>query len=389
MGSYCIGVLLGDDIGPEIVPQAVAVLGAAVECTPGLDLQFVDMPIGARAHETTGYTLPPGTLDRLAELHGWILGPLGHAAYPHDDPNAINPHPIIRRHFDLYANIRPSRSLPGVKALHDGVDLVIVRENNEGMQPDRNMHKGKGEFMPTPDIALSTRVITRKGSERIARAAFELARARGQARTVSGESHPCGVRPHVSVIHKRTVFKLTCGLFVDTVMAVAQDFPEVEVDDHHVDSFAMLLAMKPQRFDTIVVTNMFGDILSDLAAGLVGGLGLAPGLNVGDRYAMAQATHGSAPDIAGRNIANPYAIIVSAQMLLAWLGQRNADQAAVSAAQKIDQAISLTLSQDNVRTPDLGGTATTEQFGRAVVQRLRSDTGGLSGLMITPLRRRE
>lgn len=371
MASYRIGVLPGDDIGPEIVPQAVAVLAVAVESTPGVKLQFVDMPIGAHAYETAGYTLPPGTLERLAELDGWILGPLGHAAYPRHDPNAINPHPIIRRHFDLYANIRPSRSLPGVKPLHDGVNLVMVRENNEGMQPDRNMHKGSGEFMPTPDIALSTRVITRKGSKRIARAAFELARARGQARTASGQSHPCGARPRVSVIHKRTVFKLTCGLFVDTAMEVAREFPDVDVDDHHVDSFAMALAMKPQGFDTIVVTNMFGDILSDLAAGLVGGLGLAPGLNVGDRYAMAQATHGSAPDIAGRKIANPYAIIVSAQMLLAWLGQRHADPAAVSAAQKIDHAIHLALSDDGVRTPDIGGNATTDEFGRAVIQRLR------------------
>ncbi|MGH7825655.1 MAG: isocitrate/isopropylmalate family dehydrogenase, partial [Candidatus Binatia bacterium] len=142
MGNYRIGVLLGDDIGPEIVPQTVAILTAAVEVSPGLKLEFVDVPIGACAYRTTGYTLPPGTLEKLAELDGWILGPLGHAAYPRDDPNAINPHPVIRRHFDLYANIRPSRSLPGVKALYDGVDLVIVRENNEGMQPDRNMYRG-------------------------------------------------------------------------------------------------------------------------------------------------------------------------------------------------------------------------------------------------------
>ncbi len=371
MGIYRIGVLAGDDIGPEIVPQAVGVLATAAESTPGLSLQFIDAPIGAQAYQATGYTLPPGTLERLAELDGWILGPLGHAAYPRHDPNAINPHPIIRRHFDLYANIRPNRSLPGVKALHEGVDMVIVRENNEGMQPDRNMHKGSGEFMPTPDIALSTRVITRKGSERIARAAFGLARSRAHARADSGQSHPCGSKPRVSVIHKRTVFKLTCGLFVDSVMEVARDFPDVDVDDYHVDSLAMALAMKPQRFDTIVVTNMFGDILSDLAAGLVGGLGLAPGLNVGDRYAMAQATHGSAPDIAGRNMANPYAIMVSAQMLLAWLGQRHADQSAVSAAQKIDKAIHLVLSRDGVRTPDIGGNANTDEFGRAVIQRLR------------------
>ena len=373
MGSYRIGVLLGDDIGPEIVPQAVATLAAAAEISSGLQLEFVDFPVGAQAYKTTGYTLPPGTLERLAKLDGWILGPLGHAAYPRDNQNALNPHPIIRRHFDLYANIRPSRSLPGVNALHDGVDLVIVRENNEGMQPDRNMYRGGGEFMPTPDVALSTRVITRRGSERIARAAFELARARGIARVASERRHPCGERPRVTIIHKQTVFKLTCGLFVDTAREVGRAFPDVDADDHQVDSFAMALAMKPQRFDTILVTNMFGDILTDLAAGLVGGLGLAPGLNVGERYAMAQATHGSAPDIAGRNIANPYAIIMSAQMLLAWLGRRHSDQAAIFAAQRIDDAVHLILSQDGVRTPDIGGNATTEEFGRAVINRIRAD----------------
>jgi len=373
MGSYRIGVLLGDDIGPEIVPQAVAILVAATEMAPGLRLEFVHFPVGADAYKTTGYTLPPGTLERLAKLDGWILGPLGHAAYPRGDANALNPHPIIRRHFDLYANIRPSRSLPGVNALHDGVDLVIVRENNEGMQPDRNMYKGGGEFMPTPDVALSTRVITRRGSERIARAAFELARARGIARVASERRHPCGERPRVTIIHKQTVFKLTCGLFVDTAREVGRAFPDVDADDHQVDSFAMALAMKPQRFDTILVTNMFGDILTDLAGGLVGGLGLAPGLNVGERYAMAQATHGSAPDIAGRNIANPYAIIMSAQMLLAWLGRRHSDQAAICAAQRIDDAVHLILSQEGVRTPDIGGNATTEEFGRAVISRIRAD----------------
>jgi len=373
MGSYRIGVLPGDDIGPEIVPQAVATLAAAAEISSGLQLEFVHFPVGAQAYKTTGYTLPPGTLERLAKLDGWILGPLGHAAYPRDNQNALNPHPIIRRHFDLYANIRPSRSLPGVNALHDGVDLVIVRENNEGMQPDRNMYRGGGEFMPTPDVALSTRVITRRGSERIARAAFELAQARGIARVASERRHPCGERPRVTIIHKQTVFKLTCGLFVDTAREVGRAFPDVDADDHQVDSFAMALAMKPQRFDTILVTNMFGDILTDLAAGLVGGLGLAPGLNVGERYAMAQATHGSAPDIAGRNIANPYAIIMSAQMLLAWLGRRHSDQAAIFAAQRIDDAVHLILSQDGVRTPDIGGNATTEEFGRAVINRIRAD----------------
>lgn len=368
MGSYRIGVLLGDDIGPEIVPQAVAVLAAAADLTSGLEFHFVDLPIGAAAYRTVARTLPEGTLEKLSELDGWILGPIGHAAYPRNDPHANNPHPIIRRHFDMYANIRPSRSLPGVTALHDGVDLVIVRENNEGMQPDRNMYKGGGEFMPAPDMALSVRVITRRGSERIARAAFELARARGKSRKSRGESHPVGERPRLTAIHKRTVFKMSCGLFVDTVREVAADFPDVDLDDQQVDSFAQALVMRPRQFDTIVVTNMFGDILSDLAAGLVGGLGLAAGLNAGNRYAMAQATHGSAPDIAGRNVANPYAIIMSAKMLVDWLGQRHNDAAAASAARKIDQAVYQTIYKKIARTPDIGGRSTTEEFGRAVIE---------------------
>ncbi len=371
MGIYRIGVLLGDDIGPEIVPQAIAALAAASQVTPGLDLKFFDLPIGAAAYKESAHTLPPGTLERLSQMDGWVLGPLGHSAYPSDDPNAINPHPIIRRHFDLYANIRPARSFPGIKALHEGVDLVIVRENNEGMQPDRNMYKGSGEFMPTPNMALSTRVITRQGSERIARAAFELARTREKTRAATGQTHPVGERPRVTIIHKRTVFKLTCGLFVDTVREVAAEYPGIDTEEHQVDSFALALAMKPQRFDTIVVTNMFGDILSDLAAGLVGGLGLAPGLNAGDRYAMAQATHGSAPDIAGRNIANPYAIIISAQMLLDWLGRRHSDPPATAAAHLIEQAVHHTISQNIARTPDIGGSATTEEFGQAVTHAIR------------------
>src|SRR5215468_6328274 len=366
MGSYRIGVLPGDDIGPEIVPQAVATLAAAAEISSGLQLEFVHFPVGAQAYKTTGYTLPPGTLERLAKLDGWILGPLGHAAYPRDNQNALNPHPIIRRHFDLYANIRPSRSLPGVNALHDGVDLVIVRENNEGMQPDRNMYRGGGEFMPTPDVALSTRVITRRGSERIARAAFELARARGIARVASERRHPCGERPRVTIIHKQTVFKLTCGLFVDTAREVGRAFPDVDADDHQVDSFAMALVMKPQRFDTILVTNMFGDILTDLAAGLVGGLGLAPGLNVGERYAMAQATHGSAPDIAGRNIANPYAMIMSGQMLLAWLGRKRNAPKASAAANRIQAAVKTVIAGRKHLTRDLGGQASTTDMGDAI-----------------------
>jgi 3-isopropylmalate dehydrogenase len=229
-----------------------------------------------------------------------VLGPIDHQNYP-KEPTAINPHPILRKHFDLYANIRPVRSYPGLPSLHQDVDLVIVRENNEGFQPDRNVVAGCGEFRPSHDMTISVRVITRQASAKVARAAFELARGR---------------RQHLTAVHKDTVFKLGCGMFAEECRRVAREFPDVEYDEAIVDTFAMRLVMTPQKYDVVVTTNMFGDILSDEAAGLVGGLGLAPGLCAGPRQAMAQATHGSAPDIAGRNVANPLATILSSAMML-------------------------------------------------------------------------
>ena len=230
-------------------------------------------------------------------------------AYPKGDPKALNPHPILRRKFDLMSNIRPTRSYNSIRSLHQNVDIVIIRENNEGFQPDRNMFKGQAEFMPTPDMALSMRVISRKNSEFVAKTAFELSRQRNGKRKVTA-------------IHKNTVFKIGCGLFLDCCKDIAKSYPDIEFEDRVVDTFAMNLVMKPQDFDVVVTTNMFGDILTDEAAGLVGGLGMAPGLCVGPDYSMAQATHGSAPDIAGKNIANPYAMIMSGQMMASWLGEK-------------------------------------------------------------------
>jgi 3-isopropylmalate dehydrogenase len=259
------------------------------------------MPIGRRALDSHGSTLPDGTLEALSRLDGWILGPIGHQNYP-KGPGAINPHPILRKHFNLFANVRPTRSYPDIGCLHDGVDLVIVRENNEGFQPDRNVVAGRGEFRPTEDTTISVRVITRKGSHRVARSALEIARQR---------------RKRLTLVHKNTVFKLGCGMFVEECYRAATDFPDVAVDEVIVDTFARRLVRVPQSFDTVVTTNMFGDILSDEAAGIVGGLGMAPGLCIGDGgIAMAQATHGSAPDIAGKGVTNPYAMIESARMML-------------------------------------------------------------------------
>jgi 3-isopropylmalate dehydrogenase len=348
-----IGILEGDDIGLEVVPETVKVMRAAATHS-GLDIAWEDLPIGRRAFDTFGTTMPPDTLDRLARLDGWVLGPIGHMAYPRV-PEAINPHPILRKHFDLFANIRPVKSYPGIASVHQNVDLVIVRENNEGFQPDRNVVAGCGEFRPTHDVTISVRVITRNGSSKIAHEAFELARTRDK---------------RVTVVHKDTVFKLGCGMFVEECKRVAAEFPDVRMDEAIVDTFAMRLVMTPQRYDVVVTTNMFGDILSDEAAGLVGGLGLAPGLSAGPKKAMAQATHGSAPDIAGRNIANPYAMIVSGQMLLAWLGRKHALPAATDAARRISAAVDRVMTERRTLTPDLGGTASTTEMGDAIVAAL-------------------
>jgi len=344
-----IGILDGDDIGPEIVPEAVKVMRRAAE-RAGLALEWRSLPIGRRALEEHGTTLPPETLAALEQLDGWVLGPIGHQAYP-KTPQAVNPHPILRKRFDLFANIRPTRSYPTLPCLHQDVDLVIVRENNEGFQPDRNVVAGSGEFRPNEDMTISVRVITRQGSAKVARAAFELASQR---------------RRRLTAVHKSTVFKLGCGMFAEECRGVAREFPDVAYDEVMVDTMAMRLAMTPQQFDVIVTTNMFGDILSDEAAGLVGGLGMAPGLCAGPRHAMAQATHGSAPDIAGKGIANPYAMIMSGQMLLDWLGRKHGEPRAVQAAAAIRAAVDTIILAREPLTPDLGGRAGTQDMGTAI-----------------------
>lgn len=350
-GKFGIGILEGDDIGLEVVPEAVKVMRAAAQ-QAGLSIEWHPLPIGKKALDELGYTLPPGTLEKLDALDGWVLGPIGHRAYPRDNPNAINPHPILRKHFDLYANIRPAKSYPGLPALHKDVDLIIARENNEGFPPDRNTFMGNGEFRPTPDMTISIRLITREGSAKIARAAFELARTRPRRKVTS--------------VHKNTVFKLGCGMFAEECRRVAQDYPDIAFDEVMVDTMGMKLVMRPQEFDVIVTTNTFGDILSDVAAGLVGGLGLAPALSAGPERAMAQATHGSAPDIAGRNIANPYAMIMSGQMLLQWLGHRHGEPKALHAAALMERAVQSVITAGKALTPDLGGKYGTTAMGDAI-----------------------
>jgi 3-isopropylmalate dehydrogenase len=344
-----IAVLEGDDIGLEVVPECVKVIKAAA-AKSGLAIEWLPLPIGRRAHDSHGHTLPQVTLEALRGVDGWIQGPIGHNAYPRNDPTWINP--PLRKQFELFANVKPVKSYPNLPSLHKDVDIVFLREVTEGMQSASVVLAGSGEFRPNDDISIGMRVVTRKGASRVAREAFEIARTRR--------------RRKVTAVHKEPIFKLVCGMFAEECRKVAKQYPDVELEEALVDGFAMKLVMKPQQYDVVVTTNQFGDILTDEGAGLVGGLGLAPGLCVGERQAMAQATHGSAPDIAGQGIANPYAMIVSGKMLLEWLGRKRGEPAATEAARRIDVAVERVIAEARHLTRDLGGTARTADMGDAI-----------------------
>ena len=344
-----IGVLLGDDIGHEVVPECVKVMKAGAAAT-GLTVDWRPLPIGKHGHEQHGNTLPQSTEAELRTLDGWIMGPIGHAAYPRNDPTWVMP--PIRKKFDLFAALRPSRAFPNVASIHKNVDIVFVRELTEGMLYSETVVAGAPEFRPNDDITVAMRVITRKGASRVAREAFELARTRP--------------RKKVTAAHKEPVYRLACGMFAEECRKVAKQYPDIAFEEAMIDTISMKLVMAPQQYDVVVTTNQFGDILSDIGAGLVGGLGLAPGLCVGDRQAMAQATHGSAPDIAGRNIANPYAMIMSGQMLMGWLGRKHASAQATAAAEKMLAAVAQVVTQGKQVTRDLGGKASTQEMGDAI-----------------------
>jgi 3-isopropylmalate dehydrogenase len=339
----------GDDIGLEVVPEAVKVMKAAAAKT-GLAIEWHELLIGKAGHEKYGNTLPQITEDTLRGLDGWFMGPIGHGAYPRGDMTWVMP--PIRKKFDLFTALRPSLSHPTIPSIHKNVDIAFFRELTEGMLYSETVVAGLPEFRPNDDITISSRVITRKGSNRVAREAFELARTRP--------------RKKVTAAHKEPVYRLACGMFAEECRKVAKEYPDVAFEEAMIDTISMKLVMAPQQYDVVVTTNQFGDILSDIGAGLVGGLGLAPGLCVGATQAMAQATHGSAPDIAGRGIANPYAMIVSGQMLLAWLGRKHNEPKATQAADYIDAAVTRVIAEKKQLTKDLGGAASTAQMGDAI-----------------------
>lgn len=351
-----IGVIRGDGIGPDIVDATVSVVTAAAERV-GEAIEWVPLPGGLSALETHGSTFPQVSFRAIANLNGLVLGPVSHHLYPGDDPQYINPSGFLRKRLDLYANLRPVRYFPGVPALHTNVDLLIVRENTEGMYADRNVLDGNGELRINEDTIVSVRVVTRQAIEKLLRTAFDMARKRNGKKLVT-------------VVHKANVLKRGDGLVLRCAEELAQEYPDVAWNEAHVDAFAMQLVMKPEEVDVVATTNMFGDILSDEAAGLVGGLGMAPGLNAGDHFAMAQAAHGSAPDIADSHTANPVAEIMSGAMLLQWLALRHKRGKLEKAARLVETAISTVLSEARVVTPDLGGTVTTPIMASAITDAL-------------------
>jgi isocitrate/isopropylmalate dehydrogenase len=343
-------ILPGDGIGPEITAATIHVL-SHLESRMDLPVRITIQQVGLEALRTHGTTAPDGLVETARKADGIVLGPLALASYPPVADRGINVSALLRKELDLFANIRPSRARPGVEAVAPGMDVVIVRENSEGFYADRNMFSGAGEFMPTADVALALRKVTATASHRIAVAAFELAERR---------------RRRVTSVHKATTLPLSDGLFLREAERVSHRFPAVTYGSQLVDSMAARLVDDYSGLDVILTTNMFGDILSDLAAALTGGLGLAGAINVGDTHCMAQAQHGCAPSIAGRGIANPSSLLLSVAMLLDWFGRQNDEPVFSRVAEALDSAVDSLVANPQTRTVDLGGQCSTQQFAAAV-----------------------
>lgn len=334
--SHTIAVIRGDGIGPEIMDATLGVLDAL---QLGFSYEFVDA--GMVALENHGELLPQKTLDTIKRLGVALKSPL--TTPVGEGFSSVNVE--LRKRFDLYANVRPAISFPNTKSRYTGIDLITVRENTEGA------YIGEGQTVsPDGEVATLTQKITRKGSDRIVRYAFELARSAG--------------RRKVTLVHKANILKSTSGLFLKVGREVAKQYPDIECNEMIVDNTCMQLVMRPEQFDIICTTNLFGDIVSDLCAGLVGGLGLAPGANIGADAAIFEAVHGSAPDIAGRGIANPCALLLGAAQMLGHLGHE-------AHARRLRAAIVSTMEAKDQVTPDLGGTGTTHSFAEAITRRLQ------------------
>lgn len=348
-----IVVLPGDGIGPETMTVATNIL-ETVSRRFALELNLTYDVAGHDSLKQHGATVTNALLEKVKAADGLMLGPMATYDFKDESKGEINPSKYFRKHLDLYANIRPARTYKGMPARLGEFDLTVVRENTEGFYADRNIESGSSEMLITSDVVISLRRITRQCCERIARSAFQLAMTR---------------RKHVSIVHKANVLKMGDGMFIDICHRVAEEFPEVQVDDFIVDAMMAHVVRAPQRFDVIVTTNMFGDILSDLTAELSGSLGLGGSLNAGAHYAMGQAAHGSAPDIAGQDLANPFSQVLSAAMLLNWYGQKSGKPGFLDAGNAIFQGVAQAIEAGEA-TRDIGGKLGTRETGLALAHRL-------------------
>ncbi|MEN3331567.1 MAG: isocitrate dehydrogenase [Blastocatellia bacterium] len=333
MKKHRITLIPGDGIGPEVTGAAISVMRAA-----GVHFEWESFVVGAEALSRYGDPLPQDLFDSIKRtkiaLKGPVMTPIG--------TGFVSANVRLRKALDLYANLRPIKSLKGVKSRYEDVDLIVVRENTE------DLYSGL-EHEVVPGVVESLKIITDRASRRIAHFAFEYARREGRKR--------------VTAIHKANIMKLSDGLFLNCFREVSKDYPEIVADDLIVDNACMQMVMDPNQFDVLLLENLYGDIMSDLGAGLVGGLGIVPGANIGEEVAVFEAVHGSAPNIAGRGIANPTALIQTSVLMLRHIGEREA-------ADKIQQALEKVLAEGQVLTRDLGGDATTIEFTETIIHAL-------------------
>jgi isopropylmalate/isohomocitrate dehydrogenase-like protein len=337
--TYNIAVLKGDGIGPEVTDATIKVL-EAIQGTSDLRLNFLYGEAGYHCIAEHGTNLPEETIALLKQTDACLKGPM---TTPETPGAPVSAAVKIRKMFNLYANVRPCRSFPNVQALKPNIDLVVVRENTEGM------YSGV-EYEVSPGVAVAMRIITQEASALVAEYAFKLAEKR---------------RKHLTYVHKANILRITDGIFNDAVKAAAKNHPDVTIDDVHIDAMAMHLIKKPETYDVIVTTNLFGDVISDEAAQVTGSLGLAAGANIGDAYGMFEPVHGSAPKYTGQNRVNPTATIMAAQMMLDYLGEKEA-------AVKIENAVMEVLNEGKVRTKDLGGSSTTSEMSEAIASKVKA-----------------
>jgi isopropylmalate/isohomocitrate dehydrogenase-like protein len=338
--AYSIAVLKGDGIGPEVTEAAVKVLEAVQDSSKNLTFNFLYGEAGYHCITEYGTNLPEETIALLKRSNACLKGPM---TTPEEPGAPVSVAVTLRRMFNLYANMRPCRSFPSVEALKPNIDLVVVRENTEGL------YSG-AEFELAPGVGVALRIITKEASTRIAEFAFKLAAKR---------------RKHLTYVHKGNILRITDGIFKDAVKEVALKHPDVTVGELHVDAATMQLIKKPESFDVIVTTNLFGDILSDEAAQVTGSLGLAAGANIGETYGMFEPVHGSAPKYAGKNRVNPIATVMAASMMLDYLNEKEA-------AAKIEKAVLSVLGKGKVRTADLGGSSTTREMCDAIALKIKA-----------------